>query len=662
MTCFYKIEIGVNNNYYLLQAINLILLLLWGFMDRSGSEARRPEWLIWVPVLLYVLAIIVFYWLNIGATYQSQSLLLGLNVVFLISVSFLIMYLATISYLKTGSVSLLFMGCGALFFAFANLLGGILVTNSNLALTISNTGYLLTGLCFLGSALLAYAQKPRTMRLPVSLSNIVLAYLVVLIVIGLLTLSAWEGITPAFYIQGHGSTLLRQAVLDIIAIEFVLASVCFGILYRQSRTSFLIWYSLGMLLIGLCMITLAISGVVWTPLAWIARLGIYLGGIYLFIAIWNISESGGDSRIPLERVLRETEEKYKQIVETAGEGIWVLDNKAITVSVNTRMADMLGYSVEELIGKNAYDFVYGEDFEKGKQIAEKAIKNIREKVEFRYRKKDGSPLWAIVSAEQLFDSNGKHKGSFAMFTDITERKRAEDELIEAKMQAEMYLDLMGHDISNMHQIAIGQLELAQDVMCTDGKIEGEHKEMIDTSLESLWRSAKLIDNVRKLQKIRSNDVMDQEISLDEVLRGSIKQYDGSYPEKSIKVDYGKGPHIVKANELLRDVFTNLIGNAIKHSNGSKVDIQVKLEDAQENDKKYYKVSIEDDGPGIADDMKERIFNRLQRGETKSRGMGLGLYLVKSLVDSYHGKVWVEDRVPGDYTKGSRFVVLLPAMD
>ncbi len=61
-------------------------------------------------------------------------------------------------------------------------------------------------------------------------------------------------------------------------------------------------------------------------------------------------------------------------------------------------------------------------------------------------------------------------------------------------------------------------------------------------------------------------------------------------------------------------------------------------------------------------MKDKIFNRLQRGETNARGMGLGLYLVKSLVESYNGKVWVEDRVQGDHTKGSRFVVMLPAID
>jgi len=212
----------------------------------------------------------------------------------------------------------------------------------------------------------------------------------------------------------------------------------------------------------------------------------------------------------------------------------------------------------------------------------------------------------------------------------------------------------------MHQIAMGQLELAQDVIMTNGKLEAADKEMIDASLASLERSAALIDNVRKLQKIRSDKVKNTQIDLSEMLAGIVKQYDGLYPRKSIAVDIGAGPHIVKANDLLRDVFVNLIGNAIKHSNGSKVEIAVKLEDVWDDGKKYYKVLIEDNGPGIPDDMKENIFNRLQRGATKARGMGLGLYLVKSLVDSFNGKVWVEDRVTDNHTKGSRFIVMLPA--
>ena len=81
-----------------------------------------------------------------------------------------------------------------------------------------------------------------------------------------------------------------------------------------------------------------------------------------------------------------------------------------------------------------------------------------------------------------------------------------------------------------------------------------------------------------------------------------------------------------------------------------------------NGSHYCRVMVEDDGPGIPDDFKASIFNRTLKGTQNVKGMGLGLYLVKSLVDSYGGRVWVEDRVSGDHTKGAKFVVMLPAVD
>ena len=82
----------------------------------------------------------------------------------------------------------------------------------------------------------------------------------------------------------------------------------------------------------------------------------------------------------------------------------------------------------------------------------------------------------------------------------------------------------------------------------------------------------------------------------------------------------------------------------------------------ENGQSYCRVSVEDNGPGIPDDNKGTIFNRALMSTSKAKGMGLGLYLVKSLVDGYNGRVWVEDRIAGDQTRYARFVVLLPALD
>jgi signal transduction histidine kinase len=75
---------------------------------------------------------------------------------------------------------------------------------------------------------------------------------------------------------------------------------------------------------------------------------------------------------------------------------------------------------------------------------------------------------------------------------------------------------------------------------------------------------------------------------------------------------------------------------------------------------YYQITVEDNGPGNSDELKPRIFDRQLKGNSKAKGSGIGLYLVKTLVESYSGRAWVEDRIPGDRSKGSRFVVMLPA--
>ncbi|HMK47925.1 MAG TPA: PAS domain S-box protein [Methanocella sp.] len=250
---------------------------------------------------------------------------------------------------------------------------------------------------------------------------------------------------------------------------------------------------------------------------------------------------------------------------------------------------------------------------------------------------------------------GKQYGRLWVYFDITERKQAEKSMAVAKARAELYLDLMGHDINNMNQIALGYLELAQGL--PPGVQQGE---MIGKSVEVLQRSTQLIQNVGKLQKLDSGALLIREIDVAGVLVDVQREYES--PNKMVTLNLnGNERCYVLANELLYDVFANLIGNAIKHT-GDGTSIAIDLADVQEDGGRYYRVSVDDNGPGIHDDFKARIFNRLSRGTSKAKGMGLGLYLVKTLVVSYDGRVWAEDRIAGDHTKGVRFVVMLPAVD
>ncbi len=138
-----------------------------------------------------------------------------------------------------------------------------------------------------------------------------------------------------------------------------------------------------------------------------------------------------------QAALGASEEKYRRIAETAKEGIWAMDGEYRTTYVNQRMAEMLGYRPQEMLGKRVDAFMLSEDLaDHSAQMAER--QKGRESIyERRFRRKDGSIVWTIVSATALQDEQGRFTGSFAMFTDITERKDVEEELrkSEEKFQA-----------------------------------------------------------------------------------------------------------------------------------------------------------------------------------------------------------------------------------
>ena len=113
------------------------------------------------------------------------------------------------------------------------------------------------------------------------------------------------------------------------------------------------------------------------------------------------------------------------------------------------------------------------------------------------------------------------------------------------------------------------------------------------------------------------------------------------------------------NELAKDIFLNLFSNAIKFDEHEKIVIDVEIEGQTIDKIQYWRVSVADNGPGIDDSIKDKIFDRFTQGPSISIGTGLGLYIAKALVEIYKGKIWVEDRVEGDRSKGSVFKVILP---
>lgn len=279
-------------------------------------------------------------------------------------------------------------------------------------------------------------------------------------------------------------------------------------------------------------------------------------------------------------------------------------------------------------------------------------------IDFRIIRHDGSVRYMNMVADRVVrNPAGDPKWMYGIVQDITERKLIEERLREAKAQAELYVDIMGHDINNLNQAAIGNLELIQD----DSNLDQEQRESIGDALNAVRGSASIIDNVRKVQAINVEKVAFQRMDINDMILESIQE--APIPEgKHVSINYTpKSGLIINGNSLMKEVFSNIIGNSIKYS-GDVVVIDIWVDEVSKTGKKFYDVSIADNGHGIPDEVKPKLFNRFQRGTTKAHGKGLGLFIVKSLVERVSGNVVIEDRVPGDYARGAKFIVSLPVCE
>jgi PAS domain S-box-containing protein len=329
------------------------------------------------------------------------------------------------------------------------------------------------------------------------------------------------------------------------------------------------------------------------------------------------------------------------------------------IYANMASCELLGYDNEELTKLKAIDIDPSFTADKWAEFVYDLKIRGSSTLELSFRARDGRLIPVEMTSNYLDYYGDEYVTAFAR--DITARKKTDKALMETKAEAELYVDLMSHDINNMNQVAIGYLELALDMMRTNGQIDENHSDMISKPYEMLLNSSKLIENVRKIQLERSGHYEHRVMDIYKVIE-DIKNNYPSVVGRDIQIRLTRDCEcMVAANELLKDIFVNLIGNSIKHSSGSIL-INVVMEKVTEEGAQYCRVSVEDNGPGIPDDIKGKLFYRLNIENAKARGKGFGLYLIKQLVDDFGGKFWMEDRVPGDFTKGAKFVVMLPAID
>ena len=217
-----------------------------------------------------------------------------------------------------------------------------------------------------------------------------------------------------------------------------------------------------------------------------------------------------------------------------------------------------------------------------------------------------------------------------------------------------------HDISNLFQIISNSIELCESLL-KDGVKRENIMEYFQMIMQQLTQGKKLIRNVGNLSELEEFEVPLEPVEVFSKLRSAIDFARISFPKREIDIkvisDYGNVYALV--NELLSEVFENIIMNSVNYNKNKVVQIEVIISKVDIHYKNHVKIEFKDNGIGIDDARKGIIFQEVDLKRRQSKGMGIGLSLVSKLIGLYGGEIWVENRIKGDSTRGSNFIILIP---
>jgi len=342
-----------------------------------------------------------------------------------------------------------------------------------------------------------------------------------------------------------------------------------------------------------------------------------------------------------EEMLKVSEEKYRDLFENAYDVIWTADARGRYTSINKMFEKSLGYKRGELIGKQSLKLVAEEDRGKSIQIYEKTLDGEPQSYELKIKTKNGNTRIFTLRTRPIRE-NESIIGIQGIARDITERKKAEQQREKARKESEFYADVLAHDIGNINQITLGYLYLLQKA-----KDKKTKEKNVDSIRKSVMKSGILTGRIKALKEIE--DTKTEKFDLNRSIERSIEKIK-AYFDKEIKVNLDMNKHYyVKANDFLDKVFFNILENSVEFTFQDKVIIDIKTEEKDG----FCNIHIHDNGFGISKEKREDILENL---ETLSKRTGMGLYLVKKILDRFNGKFEIKD-----VKKGTEIVVTLPVV-
>lgn len=238
-------------------------------------------------------------------------------------------------------------------------------------------------------------------------------------------------------------------------------------------------------------------------------------------------------------------------------------------------------------------------------------------------------------------------------------KESETKYREAYSRAEFYRRLFAHDMRNILQAIQGSVGILPYIL---KNVEDSDKlnEIIKRVQTQVFRGADLIKNVCTLSDLERTEDLEK-IEVISILRSAIEFASKKYTDKKINIKLEKKlkNFYIAANDLLLDIFENVLINAIDHNENDQIEIRIRLSKLKDGENTLIKLEFIDNGIGIPNKMKDNILKGDYKKRVGSMGMGIGLTLIHTLTKSFNGSLYIEDKLKGDHTKGTNFILVFP---
>jgi PAS domain S-box-containing protein len=362
-----------------------------------------------------------------------------------------------------------------------------------------------------------------------------------------------------------------------------------------------------------------------------------------------------------EDELRKSEQRFRLAVEGVKDyAIIMLDPEGRVASWNRGAELLKGYRSEEIVGQHFSCFYTREDIDRGKpqkELGRAAAQGRFEDEGWRVRK-DHSKFWANVVITPIYSNEGRPSGFSKVTCDITERKRAEEELAcraeeltRSNAELQQFAYVASHDLQEpLRMVASFTQLLAQRYQ---GKLGADADEFIGYAVGGARRMQVLVNDLLEYSRVGTRGKEFSPVDCEKLLETVLVSLQKTLEESDGQVTHDPLPAVLGDETQLGQVLLNLVGNALKFHGSEPPRVHVSAQEVNGE----WRFSVRDNGIGIDPQQAERIFLLFQRLHTRAEypGTGMGLAIAKKIVERHGGRIWVES-APG---KGSTFYFSLP---